>query len=83
GATGDGPERPAGAFHGLIAVPLDGTATSLTCTFHPPGLRLGTTVGAASLLTLVVLTALTAVRRRRAPAPPTTTSPRERLTAAH
>ncbi|MGW2460846.1 YfhO family protein [Streptomyces sp. NPDC001761] len=82
-ATGDGPERPAGAFHGLIAVPLDGTATSLTCTFHPPGLRLGTAVGAASLLTLVVLTALTAVRRRRAPAPPTTTSPRERLTAAH
>ncbi|MEV5146336.1 YfhO family protein [Streptomyces sp. NPDC052727] len=81
-AGGDGPERPADDFHGLIAVPLDGTATSLTCTFHPPGLRLGTTVGAASLLTLVVLTALAAVRRRRAPAPPTTTSPRERLTTA-
>ncbi|MET8771943.1 YfhO family protein [Streptomyces sp. NPDC004658] len=81
-ATGDGPERPADAFHGLIAVPLDGTATRLTCTFHPPGLRLGMTVGAASLLTLVLLTALTAVRRRRAPAPPTTTSPRERVTTA-
>ncbi len=81
-ATGDGPERPADDFHGLIAMPLDGTANSLTCTFHPPGLRLGTTVGAASLLTLVLLTAFTAVRRRRAPVPPTTTSPRERLTSA-
>ncbi|QTD97437.1 YfhO family protein [Streptomyces cyanogenus] len=81
-ATGDGPERPAGDFHGLIAVPLDGTATSLTCTFHPPGLRLGTAVGVASLLTLALLTAVSTVRRRRAPAPPTTTSPRERLTTA-
>ncbi|MGW3463133.1 hypothetical protein ACWDE9_27625 [Streptomyces olivaceoviridis] len=63
-------------------MPLDGTSTSLTCTFHPPGLRLGTAVGAASLLTLVLLTAVTAVRRRRAPAPPTTTSPRERVTTA-
>ncbi|KOV91118.1 YfhO family protein [Streptomyces sp. NRRL B-3648] len=81
-ATGDGPERPAGDFHGLIAVPLDGTATTLTCTFHPPGLRLGTTVGAASLLALFLLTAVGAVRRRRGPVPPTTTSPRERVTTA-
>ncbi|MGA5040627.1 YfhO family protein [Streptomyces capoamus] len=81
-AAGDGPERPAGDFHGLIAVPLDGTATTLTCTFHPPGLRLGTTVGAASLLTLVLLTAGGAVRRRRAATPSATTPPRERVTAA-
>ncbi|OYP18639.1 hypothetical protein CFC35_32545 [Streptomyces sp. FBKL.4005] len=81
-AAGGGPERPAGDFHGLIAVPLDATATSLTCTFHPPGLRLGGAVGAASLLTLLLLAAVTAVRRRRAPAPPTTTSPRERVTTA-
>ncbi|MEU6667749.1 YfhO family protein [Streptomyces sp. NPDC046727] len=81
-ATGDGPEHPAADYHGLIAVPLDGTSTSLTCTFHPPGLRLGGAVGAASLLTLVLLTALTAIRRRRAPAPPTTTSPREHVTTA-
>ncbi|UFR05562.1 YfhO family protein [Streptomyces sp. Go40/10] len=81
-AAGDGPERPAGDFHGLIAVPLDAGATSLTCTFHPPGLRLGTAVGAASLLTLVLLTAVRAVRRRRTPVPPTTTSPRERATTA-
>jgi uncharacterized membrane protein YfhO len=82
-ATGDGPARPAGQYHGLVAVPLDPTSTSLTCTFHPPGLRLGTTAGLASLAALVLLTALTAVRRRRAPAPATTTPPRERETAAH
>ncbi|MGW4568700.1 YfhO family protein, partial [Streptomyces sp. NPDC004561] len=82
-ATGDGAARPAGQYHGLVAVPLDGTSTSLTCTFHPPGLRLGTTVGLVSLAALVLLTALAAVRRRRVPAPPTTTPPRERVTAAH
>ncbi|MGY5100123.1 YfhO family protein [Streptomyces sp. 900105245] len=81
-AAGDGPARPAGRYHGLIAVPLDAGATSLTCTFHPPGLRLGTTVGAASLGALVLLTACTAVRRRRSTAPPTPTSPRERATTA-
>ncbi|MFF4570031.1 YfhO family protein [Streptomyces sp. NPDC001410] len=87
-ATGGGPARPAGEYHGLIAVPLDGTdgtaatSTSLTCTFHPPGLRLGTAVGGASLLTLALLGTLTAVRRRRAPAPSTTTPPRERVTTA-
>lgn len=81
-AAGDGPARPAGDYHGLVAVPLGTASTSLTCTFHPPGLRLGTAVGAASLLVLAALTAAGAVRRRRAPAPPTTTSPRERTTAA-
>ncbi|MEU2063549.1 YfhO family protein [Streptomyces sp. NPDC013455] len=80
-ATGDGPERPADDYHGLIAVPLDPGATSLTCTFHPPGRRLGTAVGAASLLTLALLTVPTAVRRRRPPAPPAT-SPRRRPTGA-
>ncbi|MFG2605340.1 YfhO family protein [Streptomyces sp. NPDC048514] len=78
-AAGDGPARPAEDYHGLLAVPLDAGSTSLTCTFHPPGLRLGGYAGAASLAALVLLTTLTAVRRRRrAPAPPTTTSPRER-----
>ncbi|MES5822315.1 YfhO family protein [Streptomyces sp. RG80] len=85
-ATGDAATAPAGEYHGLIAVPLDGSSTSLTCTFHPPGLRLGTTVGAASLLTLILLGAVTALRRRRAdrpPAPrPTTARPRERVTGA-
>ncbi|MFI2643640.1 YfhO family protein [Streptomyces sp. NPDC018610] len=84
-AAGDGPAAPARQYYGLIAVPLDGTATSVTCTFHPPGLRLGGAVGGASLLALAVLGAVGTVRRRRAadrPATPTTTPPRERTTAA-
>jgi hypothetical protein len=81
-ATGDAPARPAGSYHGLIAVPLDGNSTTLTCTFHPPGLRLGTTVGGVSLLALALLGVLTAVRRRRTPQPSTTTPARERVTTA-
>jgi hypothetical protein len=80
-AAGDAPAVPAGAYYGLIAVPLDGSSTSLTCTFHPPGLRLGATVGLASLLALILLGALTAVRRRRATAPRTTTRPHDRASA--
>ncbi|MCD9879353.1 YfhO family protein [Streptomyces guryensis] len=86
-AAGDGAAVPAKDYHGLIAVPLDGSPTSLTCTFHPPGLRLGTAVGAASLLTLLLLGAFTAVRRRRSTppsAPPTAlTSPRTPMTGVH
>ncbi|WP_328439087.1 YfhO family protein [Streptomyces sp. NBC_00444] len=65
-ATGAADAVPAKQYYGLIAVPLDGSSTSLTCTFHPPGLRLGGAVGAASLLTLIALSVLAAVRRRRA-----------------
>ncbi|WP_256251863.1 YfhO family protein [Streptomyces sp. yr375] len=57
---------PAGEYYGLIAVPLDGSATTITCTFHPPGLRLGTVTGGLSLLATLTLAAFTAVRRRRA-----------------
>ncbi|MCX5364996.1 YfhO family protein [Streptomyces sp. NBC_00124] len=85
-ATGDATAVPATEYHGLIAVPLDGSSTSVTCTFHPPGLRLGMTVGGASLLTLILLGAAAAVRRRRLAPPPasqsTTTRPRERVTGA-
>ncbi|MFJ9717986.1 YfhO family protein [Streptomyces sp. NPDC101213] len=69
-ATGDGPAVPAGDHHGLIAVPLDGSSTRLTCTFHPPGLRLGTALGGASLLTVALLGVLAAVRRRHGAARP-------------
>ncbi|QUW93314.1 YfhO family protein [Streptomyces sp. V17-9] len=86
----DGAEtKPAATYYGLVAVPLDGSATSVTCTFHPPGLRLGAAVGGASLLTLVLLGTLTAVRRRRSARHPalrtagtTATRPRERTTSA-
>jgi uncharacterized membrane protein YfhO len=84
-AAGGAPAAPAGEHLGLIAVPLDGSATSLTCTFRPPGLRLGTAVGGASLAALILLGALSAVRRRRAadrPAPPMTLRPHERATSA-
>ncbi|MEU9238153.1 YfhO family protein [Streptomyces sp. NPDC048385] len=77
-----GAETAAGEFHGLIAVPLNGSATSIACTFHPPGLRLGTAVGGASLLALVLIGAVPAVRRRSAtrPGEPATTAP---ATTAH
>ncbi|MEU6376400.1 YfhO family protein [Streptomyces sp. NPDC046909] len=64
-ATGDGPEAPAGEYHGLIAVPLDGGSTEVTCAFHPPGLKLGTTVGGGALVGLLGLGVGRAVRRRR------------------
>ncbi|MGW3288331.1 YfhO family protein [Streptomyces sp. NPDC001002] len=84
-AAGDHSAVPAKAYHGLIAVPLDGSSTNLTCTFHPPGLRLGSAVGGVSLLTLILLGVLGAVRRRRAarpPAPsPTTTRDLDRASA--
>ncbi|MFD8718443.1 YfhO family protein [Streptomyces sp. NPDC059629] len=72
-----GAEVAAGEFYGLIAVPLGASATSLTCTFHPPGLRLGGAVGGASLLTLILLGTVPAVRRR------VTARSGARTTAAH
>ncbi|MFD7614146.1 YfhO family protein [Streptomyces sp. NPDC059828] len=48
---------------GLLAVPLDGRATSVGCAFRPPGLRLGGAIGVASL---AVLAAIARPRRRRA-----------------
>ncbi|MGW2832912.1 YfhO family protein [Streptomyces sp. NPDC001286] len=83
-ATGDGAAVPAKDHHGLIAVPLDGTSTTVTCTFHPPGLRLGTSVGAGSLLTLALLGVLAAVRSRRGTPPSLSlpTRPRERVPGA-
>ncbi|UUU20003.1 YfhO family protein [Streptomyces sp. DSM 40750] len=93
-AADNAPAVPAKDHYGLIAVPLYGSASSVTCTFHPPGLRLGTAVGAVSLTAALLLGATGAVRRRRArvaftPAPLATTRPapddptaRERLTTA-
>ncbi|WP_128379166.1 YfhO family protein [Streptomyces cavernae] len=66
-AAGDAPAVPAQNRYGLIAVPLDGSATSVTCTFHPPGLRLGMAAAASALTALILLGAVGHVRRRRAP----------------
>ncbi|MGW4159950.1 YfhO family protein [Streptomyces sp. NPDC004788] len=63
-AAGDAPLAPARDRLGLLAVPLDGKATSVTCSFRPPGLKLGGAAGAAALLALLA-TALLHRRRRR------------------
>ncbi|GAA5052385.1 YfhO family protein [Streptomyces similanensis] len=63
-AAGAGPARPAQSYLGLIAVPLDGTATSVSCRFRPPGLLRGAAVGAGALVCLVA-TALWCRRGRR------------------
>ncbi|MDQ0785995.1 YfhO family protein [Streptomyces sp. B3I8] len=85
-AAGDGAERPARTYHGLVAVPLGGSATTLTCTFHTPGLKLGSAIGGVALAASVALAVLAAVRRRRTPGPsalPTAAAPsRERVTHA-
>ncbi|WP_086798656.1 YfhO family protein [Streptomyces caniscabiei] len=92
-AAGNAPALPAKSHHGLIAVPLYGSASSVTCTFHPPGLRLGTAVGALSLTAVLALAAAGRLRRRArdrpvpvtpATAPPAPDDPtvRERVTTA-
>lgn len=93
-ATDNAPAVPAKNYHGLIAVPLYGSASSVTCTFHPPGLRLGTAVGAVSLTAVLLIGAKGLLRRRRdragpVPVPQATTRPapddptaRERVTTA-
>ncbi len=50
---------------GLLAVPVRAGASEVTCTYRPPGARLGMTAGAGSLTALLFLTALLAWRRRR------------------
>ncbi|MFH9727945.1 YfhO family protein [Streptomyces sp. NPDC017254] len=52
-AAGDAEPRPARAYEGLVAVPLDGRASTVTCSFRPPGLKLGGAAGLAALLALV------------------------------
>ncbi|MGW1137103.1 YfhO family protein [Streptomyces zhihengii] len=58
--------RPADAHLGLVAVPLDGTRTTVSCSFRPPGLLAGAGVGVGALLGLLVTVA---VARRRASGP--------------
>ncbi|MGW7200569.1 YfhO family protein [Streptomyces chryseus] len=58
--------RPAGSYLGLVAVPLDGRTSVVSCAFSPPGLRVGGAVGGLSLLVLLgVAVAPRAAARRR------------------
>ncbi|MFF5971529.1 YfhO family protein [Streptomyces sp. NPDC012769] len=75
-AAGDAPLAPARSRLGLLAVPLDGRATSVTCSFRPPGLRLGGAIGAVALAALLG-TALLHRRRARAPEGRQEFTPRE------
>ncbi|MFE1272443.1 YfhO family protein [Streptomyces sp. NPDC058758] len=62
-AAGDAESVSARSHRGLLAVPLDGRATRVSCSFRPPGVRLGAAVGGAALLALLA-TALLARRTR-------------------
>lgn len=53
--------KPAASYLGLVAVPLDGSRSTVDCSFRPPGLRSGTAAGAAGVLALLVV----ALRARR------------------
>ncbi|MEU9375590.1 YfhO family protein [Streptomyces sp. NPDC048255] len=59
--------RPASAHLGLVALPLDGSATTLTCAFRPPGLLPGTALAGAALAVLLGLSWLSGhpLRRRQ------------------
>ncbi|MGW8767785.1 YfhO family protein [Streptomyces sp. NPDC055815] len=64
-AAGDAEARTPRAYEGLVAVPLDGKASTVSCSFRPPGLRLGGAVGAAALLALATTAFLHRRRARR------------------
>ncbi|GGY49895.1 YfhO family protein [Streptomyces tanashiensis] len=64
-AADEADARPARAYQGLVAVPLDGRASTVTCSFRPPGMRLGGAIGAAALLALAATGFLHRRRARR------------------
>ncbi|MEU4099596.1 YfhO family protein [Streptomyces tanashiensis] len=51
-AADEADARPARAYQGLVAVPLDGRASTVTCSFRPPGMRLGGAIGGGGLRAL-------------------------------
>ncbi|MFI6726174.1 YfhO family protein [Streptomyces atratus] len=59
--------RPADSYLGLVATPAPAHGTSVDCTFRPPGLRAGATVGAGAVFALLVA-GVWGARRRRDPA---------------
>lgn len=58
-------DRPASAHLGLVAVPLDGRTTSVSCSFRPPGLVPGAAVAGAAVLVLLALVAAGRIRAGR------------------
>ncbi|MEW2520232.1 YfhO family protein [Actinacidiphila alni] len=66
-STNNGPSRPAHSYLGLISVPVTAGATSVSCSFTPPGLHLGEAVGGASLLGVAAIAVLGWWRGRRRP----------------
>ncbi|WP_330330818.1 YfhO family protein [Streptomyces sp. NBC_00536] len=64
GWTCDG--RAAGAYMGLVAVPVPPGRTTVSCAFWPPGLTPGLAAAAPAALLLLVLLARSAVLRPRA-----------------
>ncbi|MGW4051465.1 YfhO family protein [Streptomyces sp. NPDC004779] len=65
-AAGDAEPVSGRSHRGLLAVPLDGRATRVSCSFRPPGVRLGAAVGATALLALLATAHLARRRARRA-----------------
>lgn len=68
-SAGGAPARPAHRYLGLIAVPLDGRATTLDCDFTPPGLKPGGAAGGAALTALIATGLWYRRVNRRAQAP--------------
>ncbi|MFJ1587798.1 YfhO family protein [Streptomyces sp. NPDC088197] len=66
-ATDKGSRHPARSYLGLISVPVTAGATSVSCSFTPPGLHLGEAIGGASLLGVAALAAFGWWRGRRRP----------------
>ncbi|GAA4566285.1 YfhO family protein [Planotetraspora kaengkrachanensis] len=54
-ALGGAAARPAGNFLGLVSVPLDGKATRVSCSFTPPGLKIGLTITVSTVLAVAAL----------------------------
>ncbi|MER5732456.1 YfhO family protein [Streptomyces sp. NPDC002138] len=63
GWTCDG--APAGAYLGLVAVPVTPDRTTVSCAFRPPGLVPGLAAAAPAALLLLAVLARSAVLRRR------------------
>jgi hypothetical protein len=66
--------RPSSA-QGFLAVPLDGGASSIHCTFQTPGLKSGLALSGLALVIILATTGTAMMRRRRAGQSPEETGP--------